>query len=89
VEQARLTLETTQRGYDEQVRMLRGQLSHYCKGVPGIARIRDAVVRAESFADIERALAPLFAENDLQSSPADYIAPEAEEVCYIPQAEAV
>ncbi|MFZ4814535.1 MAG: tRNA dihydrouridine synthase DusB [Phototrophicaceae bacterium] len=92
LEQARLTLETTQRGYDEQVRMLRGQLSHYCKGVPGIARIRDAVVRAESFADIERALAPLFAENaatDLQGSPADFDLPEAEEVCYIPQTEAV
>lgn len=66
---ARLSLQTTH--FDElpAVRELRGQLTKYAFGIPGAARIRDALVRAESLADIEALLVPLL-EGDWEPEPA-------------------
>lgn len=57
--QARLTLETTRMAPAKAIRELRGQLCKYTVGMPDATTIRDGIVRAESLADIERALAPV------------------------------
>ncbi len=57
--QARLTLETTRMAPVKAIRELRGQLCKYTAGMPDATTIRDGIVRAESLADIERALAPV------------------------------
>lgn len=56
---ARLTLETTRQDPAAAVRELRGQLTKYHLGVPGAARMRDQLVRAETLADIEAILLPV------------------------------
>ena len=40
-------------GENNAVRHLRGQLPHYVKGYPGAPRLREAIVRANTIADIE------------------------------------
>lgn len=59
IEHARLTMETTPREHDEQIRILRNQITRYCKGIPGAALYREQIVQAETLADIERILSPL------------------------------
>ncbi|MDX2163590.1 MAG: tRNA dihydrouridine synthase DusB [bacterium] len=59
IRHARLTLETTKLPEKTAIFELRGQLTKYAFGVPGSARIREALVKAESLADIERLLVPL------------------------------
>ncbi|MEQ8672543.1 MAG: tRNA dihydrouridine synthase DusB [Aggregatilineales bacterium] len=59
VRQAHLTLETTNYEPIKAIRELRGQLIKYCDGMPDATTIREKVVRAESFADIQAAFAPL------------------------------
>jgi nifR3 family TIM-barrel protein len=61
IRHARLTLETTKLPERTAINELRGQLTKYALGVPGAARIREALVRAESLADIEALLAPIAA----------------------------
>lgn len=58
---ARLTLETTL--FDEltAIRELRGQLTKYLSGVPGAARLREQLVRANSLTEIEDILQPVVA----------------------------
>jgi nifR3 family TIM-barrel protein len=59
---ARLTIETSKLPPRQVIAELRGQLVKYAVGVPNAARLREALVRAESLADIEAALSPLLAE---------------------------
>jgi nifR3 family TIM-barrel protein len=56
---ARLMLEVTQFPAHVAVRELRGQLTQYQLGIPGAARLRAALVQAETLADIERILEPV------------------------------
>ncbi|MGQ9910398.1 MAG: tRNA dihydrouridine synthase DusB [Candidatus Flexifilum sp.] len=56
---ARLTLERGNLDPAIAVRELRGQLTKYHLGVPGAARLRDQLVRAETLADIEALLLPV------------------------------
>jgi nifR3 family TIM-barrel protein len=56
---AQLTLATSRLPERQVIAELRGQLSKYALGVPGAARIRDGLVRAESLADIEALLLPV------------------------------
>lgn len=56
---AQITLSTTQHPEYTAVCELRGQLTKYHLGIPGAARLRDRLVRAESLADIEAALLPV------------------------------
>jgi len=44
------------RGETPAIRSLRGQIPIYIKGVPGAAALRNDVVRAETYADVERLL---------------------------------
>jgi nifR3 family TIM-barrel protein len=55
---AQLAVKTTRVHERHTVRELRGQLTKYALGVPGAARMRDQLVRAETLADIEATLAP-------------------------------
>lgn len=59
IRHAQLTLATTGLSEKQAIFELRGQLTKYALGVPGAARIREALVRAESLADIEQLLAPI------------------------------
>ncbi|MEO1666998.1 MAG: tRNA dihydrouridine synthase DusB [Chloroflexota bacterium] len=59
IKQARITMETTPRTHDDQIRMLRNQIVRYCKGLPYATRLREAVVQAKTLAQLEDALAPL------------------------------
>ncbi len=59
IRQARLTMETTPRTHDDQIRMLRNQLVRYLKGLPYASRLREAVVQAKTIDALEDALAPL------------------------------
>jgi tRNA-dihydrouridine synthase B len=68
VEQARITMATTPREHDDQIRMLRNQIVRYCKGIPHATRIREQVVQAQNLAQIEAALAPLLANSTSQSA---------------------
>lgn len=56
---ARLTLERGKLPEAVAVRELRGQLTKYHLGIPGAAKMRDRLVRAETLADIEAILAPV------------------------------
>jgi nifR3 family TIM-barrel protein len=56
---ARIAMQTTRARESHTVRELRGQLTKYALGVPGAARMRDQLVRAETLADIEAILAPV------------------------------
>jgi len=56
---ARLTLETTKLPHRTAIGELRGQLTKYALGIPGAARIRDGLVRAEKIEDIETLLLPV------------------------------
>jgi len=56
---AQITLATTQHPEYTAVCELRGQLTKYHLGIPGAAKLRDRLVRAESLADIEAALLPV------------------------------
>ncbi len=62
LKQARLTLATSKMSPKQALLELRGQLVKYTLGVPGAARIRDGLVRAETLAEIEALLLPI-AEN--------------------------
>lgn len=55
---AQLAVKTTRVHERHTVRELRGQLTKYALGVPGAARMRDQLVRAETLADIEATLSP-------------------------------
>lgn len=57
--QATLTLETSKLPQRTVILELRGQLSKYFEQTPETRPIREKIVRAESLADIEAALAPL------------------------------
>lgn len=57
--QAILTLETSKLKERQVLLELRGQLAKYADGIPNSGDLRAAIVRAESLADIERALAPV------------------------------
>lgn len=57
--QAELTLATTPLEPIVAIRELRGQLIRYTVDMPDATTIRDGLVRSESLADIESALAPL------------------------------
>ncbi len=57
--QAQLTLATSKLQPRTVILELRGQLSKYVEGIDGARPIREKIVRAESLADIESALAPL------------------------------
>jgi tRNA-dihydrouridine synthase B len=59
LKQARITLETTRVSQRQALFELRGQLCKYCVGFPYSASVRDQLVRAESMADIEAAVAPM------------------------------
>jgi len=59
VYQAHITLATTRMEPIRAIRELRGQLLKYVDSVPDATSIRDAIVRAESLADIEAAFGPL------------------------------
>jgi tRNA-dihydrouridine synthase B len=59
LEHARLTMETTHLPERTAIAELRGQLTRYHLGIPGAARLRDHMVRAETLADIEAALLPV------------------------------
>jgi tRNA-dihydrouridine synthase B len=61
IRQARITMEVTPRAHDDQIRILRRQIVRYTKGIPYAARIREAVVQAQTLEEIEAALAPLLA----------------------------
>jgi nifR3 family TIM-barrel protein len=56
---AQITLDTTKLPERQAIAELRGQLTKYHLGVPGAAKLRDGLVRAESLADIERLLLPI------------------------------
>lgn len=56
---AQLAVQTTRVNERHTVRELRGQLTKYALGVPGAARMRDQLVRAETLADIEATLIPV------------------------------
>lgn len=56
---ARLTVETSKLPPRQAIAELRGQLVKYAVNVPNAARTREALVRAESLADIEAALSPI------------------------------
>lgn len=56
---ARLAVATTRIDERHAVRELRGQLTKYHLGIPGAARIRERLVRAETLADIEAILLPV------------------------------
>lgn len=58
---ARRTLETTKMNPKKAILELRGQLLKYAHGFPDATTVRDHLVHAESYADIERAVAPMFA----------------------------
>ncbi len=58
--QARLTLDTTKLEPIVAIRELRGQLIKYVMGIPDATTVRDRLVQAESLAQIEAALIPLF-----------------------------
>lgn len=60
LEQARRTLAHTNRP-DAAIRELRGQLLKYIVAMPDASTVRERIVKAESLADIEAALAPLIA----------------------------
>jgi tRNA-dihydrouridine synthase B len=55
---ARISVESTRVSESYTVRELRGQLTKYALGIPGAARMRDQLVRAETLADIEAVLLP-------------------------------
>ena len=55
---ARISVESTRVNERYTVRELRGQLTKYALGIPGAARMRDQLVRAETLADIEAVLLP-------------------------------
>jgi tRNA-dihydrouridine synthase len=57
--QAILTLQTSKLPERQVLLELRGQLAKYADGLPDEAELRASIVRAESLADIERALAPI------------------------------
>ncbi len=59
LEQARLTLETTALAPIVAIRELRGQLIKYIVAMPDATSVREGIIRAESLAEIEAALAPL------------------------------
>jgi nifR3 family TIM-barrel protein len=59
---AELTMETTLFDEKKAILDLRGQLVKYALGVPGAAQIRDALVRANTFAEIKSILHPALAE---------------------------
>lgn len=56
---AELTLETTLKPHPVAVREMRGQLCRYRLDLPGETRIRDALVRVDTLADIRGILEPL------------------------------
>ncbi len=56
---AQLTIETTLSDEKLAIRELRGQIVKYALGVPGAAAMRDALVRAETLADVEAILLPV------------------------------
>ncbi len=58
---ARLAVEHSQFDERQTVLELRGQLTKYALNVPGAARLRDRIVRAERLSEIEAILAPLAA----------------------------
>jgi nifR3 family TIM-barrel protein len=58
---ARLAVECSQFDERQTVLELRGQLTKYALNVPGAARLRDRIVRAERLSEIEAILAPLAA----------------------------
>ena len=51
------------------VRHLRGQLPLYVRGYPGAARLRDAIVQANTIADVEAVFAAM--RDRVQEEPAD------------------
>ena len=62
--QAVLTLETSKLKERQVLLELRGQLAKYADGIPDSADLRTQIVRSESLADIERALAQVLYERD-------------------------
>jgi hypothetical protein len=59
-----MTLETSKLPERQVLLELRGQLAKYADGIPNSGDLRAAIVRAESLADIERALGPVLYERD-------------------------
>jgi nifR3 family TIM-barrel protein len=47
-----------QMGEERAVRHLRGQLPHYLRGYPGVARMRDQITHAETIAQVEEIFRP-------------------------------
>jgi nifR3 family TIM-barrel protein len=66
---AELAIATSQFDERQTVLELRGQLTKYHLGVPGAAHLRDQLVRAQSFADIEAILAPVLEGRDVAAEP--------------------
>jgi tRNA-dihydrouridine synthase B len=58
---ARITMQTTQFSERQAILELRGQITKYHLGIPGAARLRDQLVRAETLADVEAVLLPALA----------------------------
>ncbi|MBW4438171.1 MAG: tRNA dihydrouridine synthase DusB [Pleurocapsa minor GSE-CHR-MK-17-07R] len=58
---ARMTIERGLMSETVYVRELRGQITKYHLGIPGSAKLRDRLVRAETLAQIEAALLPVIA----------------------------
>lgn len=67
---AEIAVATSQFDERQTVLELRGQLTKYHLGTPGAARLRDRLVHAQSYADIETILTPVIAGCDLSAEPA-------------------
>jgi tRNA-dihydrouridine synthase B len=63
---AQITIETTKLPVKQAVCELRGQITKYALGVPGAARIRDGLNRAESLDDIAALLMPVIETGEAQ-----------------------
>ncbi|MEO0563183.1 MAG: tRNA dihydrouridine synthase DusB [Chloroflexota bacterium] len=62
--QAQITMATTPREEEDQIRILRAQLVRYTKGIPYATRIREKIVKATTLEEIETALAPILPLSD-------------------------
>lgn len=58
LEMARLTMETSPRDPNDQIRLLRRQLTHYTKGMPDASQVRERLVKVNSLEELECLLEP-------------------------------